>query len=60
MPGMGEPTLWVGSRWARERLKRPRRVGHYPKWPERACTKVQVFHREYRENEAKREAKVSG
>jgi hypothetical protein len=31
---------------------------HYRWSPENACTKVQVFHREYRENEAKTEAKV--
>ncbi len=28
--------------------------------PENACTKVQVFHRQYRENEAKSVAKVEG
>ena len=40
-------------------VKRLECPGHYSEVLKRPCTEVQVFHRKYRENEAKREAKVS-
>jgi hypothetical protein len=41
-----------------QRMKRWGARDHYLGSPENACTEVQVFHSEYRENEAKTEAKV--
>jgi hypothetical protein len=39
-------------------MKRWGARNHYRGSPENACTKVQVFHSEYRENEAKTKAKI--